>query len=844
MKSLQRIRTIWRLGFRQIWKHPARSVLTLLSITIGVSAVVAVTIAAQATDQAMDSMFQSLTGRASLEISSDSGGSMDAEVIEGLESIAGVAVVSPVLQRPSVLIFGEHRVKLATLGIAPQSYRLVHPFTITQGKSLDEAKGVLLEEKLAHGIGAKPGDTAKLLTRRGLLPVSIAGLFQSEETMATSGGVGLLMSLTGAQYAAKLPNKIHSAQLLLTPAAKEEQVRADIAARLPSGIHVAVPASRTSFAEETSLSVRQGMRTSRAFLLLAATLIIANTYLINVTQRRSEFGIMRAVGATRGQVTSMLCCEAILMGTVGAALGWLVGMIGAGKINGAMGRLYATKLPAIDLDVDSFGLALGFGISLSLLGVWLPARRAGRLSPLEAMKSTRASDTEGTSWQISLVGLLSVIVGSVGLAGGIARWLPTDLTAWAGVLILAGLVLMVPLIIEPLSAVVARSLSPFASLEFRLARMQLLRHHTRTALTVGVLFIAISTGIGLASSVMDNVNDVKRWYRRTMVADYFIRAMSPDMATGQAADMPDEVGDAIRKVDHIHSIETTRLVRVDVNDRGVILVAFESAGSLSGFLDAMTEGDTIPRKPFQSSGDVVIGSVLANRIGRKAGDSISLETDDGSASLRVAAVVNDYLAGGQTVYMDRKEAEKLLGIGGVDAYLIHVDQGHLEEVRDALSSITHKHGLLLESFSDVHAVIEGRMAGVVAGLWAMVAIGFIVATLGVANTLTMNVLEQTRELGLLRIVGATQRQIWHIVYSQAIMIGVLAFVPGGIAGMVIAYLISLTTEAFSGHAVAFKLHPALVFGGMAFGFFVVLVAAWSPARRAARLPLLETLAHH
>jgi putative ABC transport system permease protein len=218
-----------------------------------------------------------------------------------------------------------------------------------------------------------------------------------------------------------------------------------------------------------------------------------------------------------------------------------------------------------------------------------------------------------------------------------------------------------------------------------------------------------------------------------------------------------------------------------------------------------------------------------------------LETDDGTVSLRIAAVVNDYLAGGQTVYMDRAAAEKFLGVSGVDAYLIHAEQSHLDQVRTDLHVVTNRHGLLLESFSDVHDEIDRRMAGVVAGLWAMVVIGFIVATLGVANTLTMNVLEQTRELGLLRIVGATQRQIHQIIFSQAVMMGVLAIVPGGLAGLVIAYLISMTSYSFSGHAITFAMHPALVLGGMALGFLVVLAAAWSPARRAARLPIVKTL---
>ncbi len=316
MKGLHSLKVAWKLGLRQIWQHPGRSALTLASITIGVAAVVAVTIAARATDQAMDSMFQSLTGRASLEITTESGGSMDADMIDRVSNISGVKTVSPILQRPTILLFGKHRIKLITLGIDPASYAAVHPFTITQGKSLDAAKGVLLEAKLAHSIGAKPGDTAKILTRRGLLKVRIAGLFRSEETMATTGGVGLLMSLPGAQYVSKMPHRIHSIQVVVESGANIDAVQTEIANRLPPGIRVAVPGAKTSFAEETSLSIRQGMATARAFLLLVATLIITNTYLINVTERRSQFGIMRAIGATSGQVAAILCCEALMLGTL------------------------------------------------------------------------------------------------------------------------------------------------------------------------------------------------------------------------------------------------------------------------------------------------------------------------------------------------------------------------------------------------------------------------------------------------------------------------------------------------------------------------------------------------
>ena len=832
---------VWKLALRQIRQHPSRTALTLASITIGVAAVVAITVAARTTDQAMNAMFQSLTGRASLEVSAAGGGSMPQNVMDRLADVGGIQTAAAVIQRPTVLFFQDHRVKLTSLGIVPETYQDVHPHRITAGKSLDQAKGVLLSAALGKSIAAKPGDAVKLLTRRGLVKARVVGWYQSQETILTTGGVGLLMTLPAAQYSSKMPGKISMIQVVLEPTADEETVREAIASRLPIGIQVNRPVARSSFAEETVLSIRQGMLTARAFLLLVATLIIANTYLINVTQRRQQFGIMRAIGATQRQVALLLGCEGLLVGLLGSLLGWVVGIAGANYLNDALSRLYETPSPAIEITLGSFGLAMLFGISVSLIGVGLPARRAGRLSPAEAMREALPTETEGSSQWLSIAGTLLVVLCGGSLAAGIMGWLPAEASAWSGVLILTGLVLLMPLVVRPLSWLAAWILQPLLRVESRLARMQLLRHRTRTTLTIGVLFVAISTGIGLASSVIDNVSDVKNWYRRTMVADYFIRAMSPDMATGQAADMPDEVGVALHNLDHITGIETVRFVRTTVNDRSVIVVAHDFAGSVSRFFDGAIDDQRVPKDQLRRD-DVMIGSVLAKRAGGlQAGQQITLETDQGAKPLRIAALVNDYLAGGQTIYMNRDLAERLFHVTGVDAYLIHVDHDHFQRARWELEKIATDNGLILESFSEIHQQIDRRMSGVVAGLWGVVILGFIVATLGVSNTLTMNVLEQTRELGLLRIVGATQWQVRRIVVAQAWILGILSLLPGTVAGVVIAYLISLTSYPLSGHPIAFVFHPALMIGGLVFGFLVVIAAAWLPAQRAARLALLDTL---
>ena len=133
------------------------------------------------------------------------------------------------------------------------------------------------------------------------------------------------------------------------------------------------------------------------------------------------------------------------------------------------------------------------------------------------------------------------------------------------------------------------------------------------------------------------------------------------------------------------------------------------------------------------------------------------------------------------------------------------------------------------------------MSGVVGSLWGLLVLGLIVAAFGVVNTLGMNVLEQTRELGLLRVVAMTRGQVRKAIVAQAAMLGLLGVAPGLLAGMAMAYVMNLSTLPVIGHPVAFKLHPLLLLGGFLAAMTIVLAAAWIPAERAARLELVNAL---
>jgi putative ABC transport system permease protein len=401
---------------------------------------------------------------------------------------------------------------------------------------------------------------------------------------------------------------------------------------------------------------------------------------------------------------------------------------------------------------------------------------------------------------------------------------------------LVGLVMLLPLILAPLTLALGACLGKFWGVESRLAQLQVLRHRARSTLTIGVLFVAIATGLGLASSVVDNVADVRAWYRAVIRGDLFVRAAMPDMETGLSAAVPDRIGAELRQIEGVVRLGTVRLASVTAEGQRVVAVAM---GDVFSLLHETNAGE-MPFSP-PSKDEVLIGSVLAQRLKRKAGDSITLDTLQGPQALRIRQVCNDYSAGGLSIHMNLGLAQRLLGIEGVDAFLIKADPARLADVEAAVRAVCAREGLLLQSYTDLTQMIEGMMAGLVASLWGLMILGLIVAAVGVVNTLSMNVLEQTREWGLLRVVGMTRMQVRKAILAQGLMLGILGLTPGVAAGLALALIINLTTLPVIGHPVAFRFPGLLSLLGFLVALSMVLIAAWAPAARAARLAPAEAL---
>jgi putative ABC transport system permease protein len=193
------------------------------------------------------------------------------------------------------------------------------------------------------------------------------------------------------------------------------------------------------------------------------------------------------------------------------------------------------------------------------------------------------------------------------------------------------------------------------------------------------------------------------------------------------------------------------------------------------------------------------------------------------------------------LYLEWSRAKELFDVGGVHTFLITARPGKSAAVAPVLQSFCARHGYLFQSNLEVRETLNRQMAGFLGLVWLLMALVFVVASLGIVNTLTMNVLEQTRELGTLRAMGMKRGQVGKMILSQALALGVISVVPGVAGGIALAAMINLTMYPIFGQLVPFHLDVSFVAGCFLMALVIAVLAALIPARRAARLPVIQAL---
>jgi putative ABC transport system permease protein len=827
---------LWTCNAREIQRRPGRTLLTLVGIALGLATVVATRLTTRTVDRAYRDLFEGVSGRAALDVTAKGQVSFEAALAPDLSSLPGVKAVSPRIQGAAALVGASGSVAVPVLGVDPGG---AADWPVREGQPLAGDNDALLDPGLAASLDLQPGQLVEIWSPAGSTRLRLAGVFQPQASSAVAGGQ-MIVSLACARRLFDLPQRVNSIQVLLTDAADPLIVQVAIARRLPAGLIVQPPGMRGESARATLLSAEQGLSALSVVSLVAATFVILNTFLLNFGERRKQMAVLRSLGATRAQVLRLLLSETLLFGMAGAGLGCGGGIALAVGLNYAMQRFLGVALPPMKLSAEPFVLAAILGPGVSLIAAWLPAWRASRRPPLAELLPGRIQGREVLLRRFWRFGLLLLGLG-VGLKLAVCCDWPCEaagriLLTPALALLLVGCVMALPLVVVPLLRLAG--LAPMG-LEGSLAVRQLARHPDRTSLTSGVLFVALATAIAFGLSLQTTLRDLQHWYRQTIVADFLVRGAMPDASFTLAPALPQTLAQEIGQCGDV-VVDQIAFLPAEVEGRQVLVLARTFAADRPLPLD-LQEGDETAVRRGLLAGEAVLGTGLARRLGLHRGDGLTLTTGQGARTLRIAGLATEYAGGGLAVYLDWKTARELLDPPGVHVFLVSARSGDVAALGTSLRGFCEPRHLLLQSNADLKALIEVMMSRVAGAMWVLMLLVFAVASLGIVNTLTMNVHDQTREIGVLRALGFKAGQVRKMVVAQAALLAGVVLPPGVAAGVGMAYAISRTSAVWTGSSAPAQLDWFLILGPCVMAMAVAVLAALSPARQASRLSVVQSI---
>jgi putative ABC transport system permease protein len=824
---------------RQWRQRPARTVLSVLSVAIAVAAVFGVALAQGNVRLGYRNLQQVVEGRPSLEILPAAGGRFEPEQVPSVADIPGVFAEIPVVTRATLARVRGKRLRTVLLGVPVERREVWETLPIAEGQPCRQPDEALLAADVAKSLDVGVGDRVTVLARPRPRSATIVGLVNSSALREFAPAATLVLPLKTVQELFGLNGQVDRIRVLIDSSERRQQVQSAISARLPKSFIVQAPVNQMELADSILRSTELALRFAGGLTLAMAAFIILNTLRMNFGERRHDVAVLRVLGVTPGQLARLHLLEGTCLGLIGSILGIPLG-VAVGRVLGtAMQRLVAGDIAAAEIPYWALPAALVIGPSVACAAALLPALQSRKISPVEALGDPEVRRGERFPLWAVLGGVVSWLSTAVVLALVVLERLSPEAAIPAGVLMLVAFIAIIPALLRPLLSAGARLLSPWARVEGEFATQQLLERPTRTGLTIGVLVAAISTSLGLGNAIMSNVNDVRAWYRRTMAGDVFLMGATD----GDEAHEGESLRDRIAKQPGVDYAIPIRNLVARANGLPAACIVRDFAPQVELPWDLSPAEEAHLRQRLRA-GEAALGSVLRKKLGLHTGDTLRLELQGRVISLRVGGLVRDYTLGGLVVFLDEPAAAKMIDLGPPAAYVVRAKSGtSYESLVASLQALAQEEGLIVRSFAQLRRQVDGIINGIVGALWGLLAIGFVIGGVAVGNTLTMSVLEQTRELGLLRIIGMTRGQAQKLVFCESLLLGLMGTLIGVLSGLVSAWVIHLCNEPLMGQSVPFALHGWLVAANVGICLAITLVAAWSPGRRAARLDLLTAIAY-
>jgi putative ABC transport system permease protein len=845
---------VTKVALRGLFTRKLRSVLTGFAVVIGVAFVVGTLVFTDTINESFRNLFERTQKGVDVQLESHQAvkadfstpPTMPASVLDKVKATPGVKVAEGSVSSDVTLLDkqGDPIVSNGppTLAVSASNEKVFQILDYESGGPPQSADEVALDRGTAKKYGFQVGDTAVVSGDQPAKRYKVSGVASLDGKDNLAGARLVVMTLPEAQRVTGHDG--YDSISISTPDA--DAVKASLQKQLGPSIEVRT-GEEAAKQQAQDLSdalgfLRTGLLVFAAVALLVGGFLIFNTFSVTVAQRTKEFALLRVLGASRRQVLRSVLVETFVVGLAASILGVLVGF--------ALAPGLAAMLKAFGIDLGTTGLVIKpatviagllVGLIATVVSGFIPARRATRVEPVAAM---RDSETPGVGRlrKRRVVGSLALIVlGVIVLFYGLFGDLNSDsaaasLLGLGAVLMMFGVAFLAPLLVRPLARALGAPLARFRGLTGVLARENAIRQPQRTAVTAAALMVGLALVVFVtifAAGLRGSIDKV--------IDDQVSAALIVQNQNGFAP-IPAAVADTVRAVPGVTEASPVRfatgLVKgVDGNTAatGVQPSTVDSVLKLNWVdgsnqtLQELGAANAVVDADWAKSHDFKIGSVM--QVTTPAGKVVPYKitgTFKNKAGLTANLIVNEAQMPSE---WDMRQVAFVMAAGQPG-----IDQDKLAAAADkALKPFPNADALSIQQFKDKQAQSINQLLGLV---FALLALSVVVALLGIVNTLALSVHERTRELGMLRAVGMSRKQVKRMIRGESVITAGIGSILGTVLGIAFAVIISrpLADQGF----------VFILPYGWLIAFFILagiagVLAAMPPARRAAKVDVLRAV---
>ncbi|MFZ5923150.1 MAG: ABC transporter permease [Chloroflexota bacterium] len=842
------------LALRYLNGRRLRTFLTTLAIVFGVLLIFGMNTLMPAFLGSFTANAMAAAGQVDATITHKTGEIFPASVADQVADVEGVVAVSATLERPINLPadYLDHdpatpdRVAAVTLvGANPDDFRSLAMVNVIEGRYLETGDGpvTVITQSLAEAAGLSLGDTLTLPSPTGTVSFEIVGITPQR---LLPGNEEVLVNLPEAQNILDAPGMVNTID------ANFDSVDEIRRAGIEAAITRSLGDNYTIGVLQAGAEILQNIGVAQAIFnllggmgLLMGGFIIFNTFRTIIAERRRDIGMLRAVGASRRAITWLILIEGMIQGVTGTAAGILFGygfalmtITGIAPIGQQFLNIQVGK-PAVTPGLVIASILAGVGITV-VAGV-LPARAASRVTPLEAL---RPSVGEVTLKRMAgfrfWSGMGMIVISIAALVSGNAGFI-----ILGAVLFTAGLIVIAPSLVNPIANIFGRLMALVFARQgtAQLAEGNLSRQPSRAAVTASTTMIAMAILVMVGSIISSIMITFTNMMEKSLGSDFLL--VPPSVAIwGTNVGAAPALADELRALDGIAVVSTTRFAGAQINAVAVGVLGIEPRAytEVSGL--TFVEGD--PQAAYQALGagrGMIVNGVLASAAGIKLGDSVTVLTPSGEQTYTIAGIATDFLnAKTTTAYISHSNIAADFGRTEDVFFQMNAEEGaDLDAVEaDINTAIRQYPQFKLVAGQEFLEQNIGLFDAAMAGFYAMMIFLSIPSLIAMVNTLAIGVIERTREIGMLRAVGATRRQVRTVILAEALILAAIGVAFGLLSGL---YLGVMAVNGFAalGFPMDYIFPAGSVVATIAVGLIFGALAAILPARQAARLNVVQAL---